>query len=133
MQTFSKAERLTSKILFEKLVKNGNSFTVFPFKAIWLEQKEDSPFPVQLAISVSKKRFKKAVDRNRIKRLTREAYRKHKQGLYEVLSGKKNIILLLVFISSEIPEYKEVENKIKLILQRLKDNNVGPKIHSKTD
>lgn len=133
MQTFSKAERLTSKILFERLVKNGNFFTVFPFKAIWLEQKEDSTFPVQLAISVSKKRFKKAIDRNRIKRLTREAYRRHKQNLYEAFEGKKKIILLLVFISSEIPEYKEVEDKIKLIIQRLKDNNAGPKIHSKTN
>ena len=120
MQTFTKAERLCSKVLIDKLVETGKSFNSFPFRIIWLEVVENSA-SVQVVISVPKRIFKSAVDRNRLKRLTREGYRLNKQFLYDALNNKK-ILLMLVYTSKTIIEYKEMEEKIKEALQRLSKN-----------
>jgi ribonuclease P protein component len=117
MQTFSKDERLCNQTLIEQLIKKGNSFNGFPFKIIWMEV-EESTVPVKIVISVPKRKFKKAVDRNRIKRLIRETYRKNKHKLIERLEGKK-IALLLIYTSKTIFEYAEAEEKINSALLRL--------------
>ena len=111
---------MCSKLLFAWLLEKGRSFFVHPYKVVWLEAEHDGGKPVQIAISVPKKRFKKAVHRNRVKRLTREAYRRSKQDLYETLQSQdKQLLLLLVYSANELPEYSAVEGKIKVILQRL--------------
>ena len=75
--------------------------------------------PIQVAFSVSKKRFKKAVFRNKIKRRMREAYRKHK-GLLEPLSGEdRKLLILLVYISDELLSYALIEKKVIIVLQKL--------------
>lgn len=117
MQTFTKTERLTSKIEIDSLFGIGKSFNIAPFKVIWKES-TDSSVPVKIVISIPKRLFKRAVDRNRLKRLTREAYRKNKHMLYDNL-GNKNFFLMLIFTSKSIIEYNEMEEKIILILQRL--------------
>lgn len=118
--TFSKEERLCSRKLIEKVAKEGNSFLVHPFKVILLPTELESKFPVQVLMSVAKKKFPRAVDRNRIKRLMREAYRINKQMLYKSLEEKnEKLALMLIFIGSGLPEYKLTEDKIILILQRL--------------
>ena len=112
MQTFSKAERLCSKVLIDKLVETGRSFHSFPFKIIWLETQESNvTVPVQLVISVPKRIFKKAVHRNLLKRRTREAYRKNKMIIYEYLNNKK-ILLMLVYTAKTMLTYAELEKKI---------------------
>ena len=126
MQTFSKNERLCSKVLIERLIKNGKSINHFPFRISWLPIAE-STAPVKIVISVPKRSFKKAVDRNRIKRQIREAYRKEKQKVYDVLS-EKNILVMLIYTAKVKPEYSEIEQKINELLERLskaviKDNN----------
>lgn len=123
MQTFSKDERLCSKVIIDQLIQKGNSFNCFPFKVIWLEI-EQSSSSVKIVISVPKRKFKKAVDRNRIKRLTREVYRKKKQVLIEQL-GNKKVALLLVYTSKMIFEYTEAEEKINHLLNRL-GNEINP-------
>ena len=120
MQTFTKAERLCSKILIDKLIETGKSFNISPFRSIWLEVSESS-VPVQFVISVPKRNFKKAVDRNRLKRQTREAYRKNKKLLYDHLDDKK-VLLMLIYTAKTMIEYKELEEKIIMILQRLIEN-----------
>jgi ribonuclease P protein component len=124
MQTFSKDERLCSKLLLSALLEKGTSFFVHPFRIIWLETEHPGKHPVQIAISVSKKRFKKAVDRNKVKRAVREAYRQNKQELYDAMSekGRKGLLLLVYSINTQ-PVHSEVESKIKLILQRLIKEN----------
>ena len=117
MQTFSKAERLCSNILIENLFKSGSSFHKPPFKFVWLENSE-SHVPVKTVISVPKRSFKKAVDRNLLKRRIREAYRKNKASLYASLPEKK-IHLMIVFTGKSIIEYKDIEEKIIEGLQRL--------------
>ena len=120
METFKKAERLNGKKKIEFLVKKGNSFSVFPLRVLWKEQQSDIIPAVQVVISVPKKNFKKAVDRNKIKRRIREAYRKNKKTLYEHLeSENKKIMLMLIFSDKERPEYKLVEKKVAEILQKL--------------
>ena len=123
MQTFSKDERLCSKPLIDQLVQKGNSFNGFPFKIIWLEITQ-STSPVKIVISVPKRKFKKAVDRNRIKRLIREAYRKNKHKLITRMEDKK-IALLLVYTSNSIMDYREAEEKINQVLIRL-GNEINP-------
>ena len=75
---------------------------------------------MQLLISVPKRNFKKAVDRNKIKRLVRESYRKNKSSLLDSrVSSEKQLLIGLVYTGNTILPYAEIERKIILILQRL--------------
>lgn len=79
-QTFAKAERLHSKKIIQELFTKGSSFYLHPFKVILLLNPDQTTVQHQILISVSKRFFKKAVDRNLLKRRIREAYRKEKGG-----------------------------------------------------
>ena len=117
MPTFSKTERLCSQVLIERLFEKGKSFNNFPFRITWMEIAE-STAPVKVVISVPKRSFKKAVDRNKIKRQIREVYRKEKQSVYDVL-GDKKILLMLIYTAKTKIEFKELEAKIIEGLVRL--------------
>lgn len=119
-QRFRREERLKSKNAIKLLYETGKSIHVGCIRATWLQHEVNKDYPVQLMISVSKKTFKRAVDRNKIKRRIREAYRKNKQGFYNFLKTKnKQLILTINFQSKEDLSYKEIESKIILTLQRL--------------
>ncbi len=120
MQTFSKNERLCSKVLIERLIEKGSSFNCFPFRATWLEIPE-STAPVQIVISIPKRNFKKATDRNKLKRQVREIYRKEKQKVYDVLKEKK-ILLMLVYTTKNKMEFKELELKMAACINQLNKN-----------
>jgi ribonuclease P protein component len=79
---------------------------------------QESSAPVKIVISVPKRNFKRAVDRNRIKRLIREAYRKNKQVVIDGI-GSKKIVLLLVYTSKTFMDYVTTEEKVKNVLNRL--------------
>ena len=120
MYNFTKEERLCNKKLIDGLFHNGSSFLCYPFKASWLLIDTPQQFPVQVLFAVSKKRFKRAVDRNLIKRRMREAYRLYKQqNLYDVLiEADKKIVLSINYIGKEIVEYDFTEKKmLKLFTQ----------------
>lgn len=120
MQTFNKEERLSGKILIDQLFKKGDAFTVHPFKVFWMEQTFESKYPVQVIISVPVKHFKKATERNQIRRYIKEAYRLNKKELYvELKQLKKNIILGLIYIDKNKHPYTWTEAKIILTLHRL--------------
>lgn len=121
-QTFTKDERLRSRKLIEKIIGEGKSVHMYPFRFSWIVTDLKTNFPVQFAISVPKRFFKRAVDRNRIKRLVREVYRKNKSDLYLLLkSGNLQCALLVIFSGKSVPEYAEVEKKFLLTLQRFEE------------
>jgi ribonuclease P protein component len=121
MQTFTKEERLCNKRLIDGLFHSGSSFLCYPFKASWLFIDEPQQAPAQILFSVSKKRFKRAVDRNLIKRRMREAYRLNKQiQLYDLLtSAEKRIVLSVGYIGKEIADYTFMEKKMQKLLTQL--------------
>ncbi|MEZ2335508.1 ribonuclease P protein component [Mucilaginibacter sp. RCC_168] len=121
MYTFKKEERLCNKRLIDKLFHNGSSFLCYPFKASWLINSEPQQFPAQVLFSVSKKRYKHAVDRNLIKRCMRESYRLHKQQcLYNLLTAaNKTIVLSVGYIGKEIVPYSVIEKKMLKMLSQL--------------
>ncbi|MDP3463722.1 MAG: ribonuclease P protein component [Bacteroidales bacterium] len=118
---FTKSERLSGQLAIDLLFKQGKPDFIYPYKIIYRVDKQTTETHLRILISVSRKNFKKAVDRNRIKRLTREAWRKNKFILAESLGRNHNQMdIALIFIAKSIPLYKETEDKIILILQRLK-------------
>jgi ribonuclease P protein component len=118
--TFKKTEKLCSKKAIEALFERGNSFYIFPFQVVWLESPLENPVPAQVAFSVSKKSFKRAVRRNLIKRRIREAYRKNKNKLYEFLEGAdRKIIFIIIYKGDFIPDYLSVEESVRLMIEKL--------------
>ena len=124
MQTFKKEERLCSKKVIDTLFAKGSPFFIHPFKIIWIDLPLETKFSAQILINVSKRHFKKAVDRNKIKRQIRESYRKNKSSLYDFLAlHSKQCAFAITFVAKEKASYQEIESKIILILQRLQDEH----------
>jgi ribonuclease P protein component len=118
--TIKKNERLKSHKLIEHLFSKGKSFSVFPVKALFDFTDLHSDVPLQAGVAVSKKNFKKAVDRNRIKRLLREAYRLQKNELQLKLEGdNKQLAIFFIYTGKELPVINDLKDKIKVILLHL--------------
>lgn len=116
LQTFTKEERLTNKKYFEQLFSEGKQFKLFPFRLVYLKKKLETTKPVQAGIVVPKRLIKKAVQRNRIKRQMREAYRKNKQLIYSNIT--ESHILLISFIDTNEWKSIELEEKMKKLLEK---------------
>ncbi len=114
---FPKEERLKSKRLIDELFANGKSSEAFPLAMVYREVFFEDEVPIKVGFSVSKKRIYKAVDRNKVKRRMREAYRTNKERFIPDLEGK--YALMLICITSEIPRYKAVEESVKKLLTTL--------------
>jgi len=122
---FNKNEKLKSRKRIERVFKEGKGITLFPFKVLWLLQpaaagRLRAEAPLQAGFGVSSRHFKKAVDRNRIKRLSREAYRLQKEPLFRRLE-EKGLCLAVFFIytGKDLPDYSLVSQKIGVALQKL--------------
>ncbi len=120
---FSKEERLCSKKHIEELYKKGSSTFLYPFRVVYLSRSSSelaSPFP-KVLISVPKRLFKKAVDRNRIKRQIREIYRNNKRHLFEELEQEQiPVFLSIVYVGKEKLPFLQLERKLISILLRFK-------------
>ncbi|MEM8524163.1 MAG: ribonuclease P protein component [Bacteroidota bacterium] len=115
--TFSKSERLKSTKTIEQLFKKGNSFAKYPLRLVWLKQEGELDAQVQVTFSVPKKKFKKAVDRNRIKRQMREVWRLNKHQLYEQLP-KQSFAFMFIYTAKEPFPYLELEKSMKKIIHK---------------
>ncbi|MCF6341841.1 MAG: ribonuclease P protein component [Bacteroidales bacterium] len=103
-----------------RLFKEGDTFYKYPFKVVFMNDSQAETELPKILIAVSKRNFKKAVDRNKLKRLVREAYRKNKaQLLSSCQRNKLSLIFGLIYTAKTILPYTEIETKIILILQRL--------------
>jgi len=118
--TLGKKDRLKSRKVIELLFKEGKSFSNFPFRVIWKYLQQENNIFLQAGFTVSTKYFKKAVDRNRIRRLIKEGYRLQKNELQQNLAyNNKRLGVFLIYAGKEIPEYPLVVEKIAAILVRL--------------
>lgn len=122
--TFSKKEKLCSNKQIEELFTKGKSFIIYPLRIVYLIDEEiniEGRHPSVL-VSVSKKKLKRAVKRNRVKRLIREAYRLHKTDLYEKLLMEKKVInIAFIYLKDTLPEYIEIDECIQKIIKSLTD------------
>ena len=118
--TFPKEEHLCRKKLIEELFsKQGSSFGVYPLRIVWIPAPTPTNAPPQVLISVSKRTFKRAVDRNRLKRLIREAYRLNKYRLTEQPNGHPIALLGIIFTGKEKSPLTLVEKKLISAFHRL--------------
>ena len=125
---FPKQERIVSQKLIEELFTSGqsHSLTAFPLRAVFLNQDEnenedEKQNAVKLLLSVPKRRFKHAVDRNRVKRQLREAYRKNKKLLTEAVPEGQELALAFVWMSDKHISTAIVEKLVENILRRIAD------------
>jgi ribonuclease P protein component len=118
--TFRKEERLKSEKTIQELFTGGSSFYLFPFKVIVLPNADQKARAHQLLVSVSKKNFKRAVDRNLLKRRIREAYRLQK----EMLPASPALCLAFIYTHKEILQAEEIAKKTFQALRKI------PKLHA---
>jgi ribonuclease P protein component len=117
--TYKKQEKLKSKKLIKLLFEEGKKISVFPIMLLYLQVKHDSNYLVQAGVTVSKKNFKSAVDRNRIKRLLRETYRLNKPFLYEKLENK--YIFMFIYLGKKELKYQLLDEKMKAVLDQFQN------------
>jgi ribonuclease P protein component len=113
--TFRKEERLTKEKNIQELFEKGSSFYLFPFKVFFMPNPDPEYLYHQVLISVSKKNFKRAVDRNLIKRRMREAYRLQKQSL----PASQKIWIGYIYSHGEILKQDEIKKKMLQTFTRL--------------
>ena len=124
-----KNERLHSKKSIKELFDKGSSFFIYPFKVLCLSSNDEQAETNQVLFSVSKRKIKKAVHRNYIKRRMKEAYRLNKAIL---LSSESNNRIAFVYVSSELEGFNTIQSKVQKILKRIAGSNNLPN-HNKHD
>ena len=128
-QMLTREEKLKSRKLIDRLFAEGKSVSVHPIKLIYLKADHQANFPLQVGFSIPKRTVKKAVHRNRIKRLLRECYRKHKHLVYDKIDEK--YVIMLLYLDENEQKYVVLEGKMIDLLQkfiRKAKYNAGPEV-----
>lgn len=123
-KTFDKKEKLVSKKTIDALFSGGNSrsMSAYPLRVVFMRKERcETEEPAQVMVSVSKRHFKHAVKRNRVKRQIREAYRLNKHLLHEALEQKNDTAVAMAFIwqSDELAETALITEKMQSLLSRM--------------
>lgn len=118
--TLHKAERLNRKKVIEKMFAGrARSFSLFPLRVVCMPV-EQLDAPVSILVSVSKRRFKRAVKRNRVKRLIREAYRLNKQPLVEAVQRNGcHVAVAFIYLSDRVAELPLIAERMRVALSRI--------------
>lgn len=125
--TLSKAERLSHQKRIDALFASRESFIAYPLRVVYIQHEaspESSEPAVSILVSVSKKRFKRAVKRNRVKRLIKEAYRLNKGAFAQLASlNGTNFDIAFLYLKSELPEYAEIEKAVLKTVRTLSEKH----------
>lgn len=113
--TYNKDEKLKSQKAIEQLFAEGKSVSAYPLRMVYL----DNQTQLKVGVSVSKRNFKLAVHRNRVKRLLREGYRLNKNLLID--NKLDHYTLMILYISKEMPDFKIIDKKMKALLTKFND------------
>lgn len=118
--TFQRGERLKSRKVIGALFKTGKSFGQYPLRLVYMPMEERrSAFPAQFAVSVPRKKFPRAVARNRIRRQLREAWRLNKHRLYRALEKEeRQYALMAIYVAQETLPFAEVERAVQQMIRR---------------
>ncbi len=117
---FGKDERLSGRKAIAELFDSGQAFTLYPFRVFWKVCETGIPVPARMAASVPKRSFKKAVDRNRIKRHIKEAWRYNKHILYKHLNENNiQLSVMLVYTQGDMPDHKLIAKKVEEVVSKL--------------
>ncbi len=119
-ENFGKAYKLCSRKTIGRLFKEGKQLRAYPLSISYLEVDNSEKVPFQVVISAPKRQFKRAHDRNYVKRLVKEVLRKEKQPLEELLiSSGKQLALFIVYTNKEVLTYPELEKCAKKLVGKL--------------
>jgi ribonuclease P protein component len=122
LNSFSKSEHLCGEKRITQLYTDGEAFIAYPLRVVFLIEPKTDEESLSVLVSVPKKRFKRAVKRNILKRRIREAYRLNKQCIIEKINEKnKQIHIAFNYVSDDVLDFATIEKKMKLSLQKIMD------------
>ena len=122
MFEFPKQQKLCNETAIKEMFSNGKSFVIHPIRLVWKEEGDSDTVAIKSIIVVPKKQLKLAADRNIVRRRMKEAYRLNKIEIEYFLADKnKQLNIAIVYQNEKILSYTEIEEKIKLILGRLRE------------
>jgi ribonuclease P protein component len=118
--SFAKSEHLCGEKRIAHLFTKGEAFMAYPLRVVFvLEEKKEAEL-VSVMVSVPKKRFKRAVKRNLLKRRMREAYRLNKPALLEKLEAKQlQLHVAFNYVSNDLLDFEKIDRKMKIALQKI--------------
>ena len=119
-QSFPTKEKLKSAILVSKLFTEGNSVSKYPIRLVFMKL-ADEDVKIKAGVSASKRSFKKAVDRNRIKRLMREAYRLNKHLFFDTIE-EGTYGFMFLYTGKEMPTFEKLNTVMQKIHQRFEEH-----------
>lgn len=123
-QKYPSIEKLKSKKLLDELFASGKKLNEYPIKLVYKQLNFEDDILIKTGVSAPKRNFKKAVDRNRIKRLLREGYRLNKYIIHDKLD--KKYICMFLYLGKEMPSFNELNDKmIKLLNKLVEKENKG--------
>ena len=118
--SYNKFEKLKSRKQIELLFAKGKSISAFPVKVFYLPVEHTPMHPVQVGVGVSARNFKKAVDRNTIKRRMREAYRLHKLPLHQhLVAAEKSVAVFILWIDKQLPTSAALQDLMPTVIEKL--------------
>lgn len=118
--TFRKDEKLCSQKIIGEIFLSGTSFLCYPLKVVWKYEQLLTSYPAQVVFSVPKRLFKRAHDRNLLKRQLREVYRHQKQDLYQALElNDRKIAFMIVYIAKEKLDFCQIEGAMAKVITKL--------------
>lgn len=116
---FNEAQRVTGAKRVDAIFDSGKSFISYPLRVVYLQHEQSPTIRCSILVTVPKKRIKKAVHRNRIKRLIRESYRLNKDLVKDINLGEQSLDIAFVYVKDTLSDYKEIQKGMLKALKQI--------------